>query len=115
MTSVVAVLNAGSSSIKFAVFGAEKGLPLLLRRQIEAIGVAPRLTVKGPDGTVVETLAFDARGFDHDAGTRIIIAEVRERLAGSEVAAVGHRVVHGGTLHAAPVRIDVKVVDGLAT
>ena len=81
MTSIVAVLNAGSSSIKFAVRGAADGLPLLLRGQVEAIGVAPKLTVKGADGSVLEAREFDPQGFDHDTGTRAIIGEVRERLS----------------------------------
>lgn len=110
MTSIVAVLNAGSSSIKFAVRGAGEGLPLLLRGQVEAIGVAPKLTVKGADGAVLLAQEFDPQGFDHDTGTRAIIGEVRERLAGNELLAVGHRVVHGGTQYAAPVRIDADVV-----
>jgi acetate kinase len=110
MTQVVAVLNAGSSSIKFAVRGTGSGLPLLLRGQVEAIGVEPKLTVKDPDGAVLASRAFDKAGFDHDAGTRTIIAEVRERLAGMEIAAIGHRVVHGGTRHAAPVLISAGVV-----
>lgn len=115
MTSIVAVLNAGSSSIKFAVRAAGNGLPLLLRGQVDAIGVAPKLIVKGPDGTVLLTREFDPQGFDHDTGTRAIIGEVRERLAGNELLAVGHRVVHGGTQHAAPVRIDAEVVAQLET
>lgn len=115
MTSVVAILNAGSSSIKFAVFATGTDLPVLLRGQVEAIGVAPRLIVKGPDSAAIATLDFDPRGFDHDTATRVIIAEVRERLAGNDVVAVGHRVVHGGMLHAAPIQIDAMVLAGLAT
>lgn len=115
MTRIVAVLNAGSSSIKFAVRGTESGLPLLLRGQVEAIGVAPILTLKGADGSVLDTRLFDNEGFDHAAGTRTIIAEVRERLAGNDLVAVGHRVVHGGTHHLAPVRVDPGVVAQLET
>lgn len=115
MTHVVAVLNAGSSSIKFAVRGTEDGLPLLMRGQVEAIGVAPKLTLKGPDGSVLGTRAFETVDFDHAAGTRTIIAEVRERLAGYEVAAIGHRVVHGGMHYTAPVRIGADVLAQLET
>lgn len=110
MTRIVAVLNAGSSSIKFAVRGTDGALPLLLRGQVEAIGVAPKLTLKAPDGFVLSTQVFDHEGFDHASGTRIIISEVRERLAGNDLVAVGHRVVHGGLHHIAPVRVDANVL-----
>ncbi len=109
-SSAVAVLNAGSSSIKFAVRETGAGLPLLLRGQVEAIGVAPRLTVKDAGGTTLSTQEFKAQGFDHAAATLTIIAAVQEQLAGREVAAVGHRVVHGGMHHSAPVRVDAGLL-----
>ena len=40
--SIIAVINAGSSSIKFAVFQAASTPSLLLRGQIEGIGATPR-------------------------------------------------------------------------
>ena len=46
----IAVLNAGSSSIKFALFEEDREQRLLFRGQVENIGVAPRLSVEGPDG-----------------------------------------------------------------
>jgi acetate kinase len=82
----------------------------MLRGQVEAIGVAPKLTLKGPDGSVLAINEFDNAGFDHPAGTRTIIAEVRERLAGNDLAAVGHRVVHGGMHHTAPVLVNADVL-----
>jgi len=115
MTPAVAVLNAGSSSIKFAVRGVDKDLPLLLRGQVEAIGVAPRLIVKDADGATVETREFSPAGFDHAVATRTIIGVVRERLPDYVAAAIGHRVVHGGTAHAAPARVDADVLADLET
>jgi len=113
MTSVVAVLNAGSSSIKFAVMKTERDLPLLLRGQIEAIGVAPKLTVKTSQGTAIVTHEFDKDSYDHAVGIRTIIAEVLERLPGHGLTAIGHRVVHGGEYYAAPVRVDAQVMERL--
>ena len=43
--SCVAVVNAGSSSIKFALYEAEDGLRLLFRGQVEGLGATPRLKV----------------------------------------------------------------------
>ena len=38
----IAVINAGSSSIKFGIYGAAPGLAMLYRGRIEGLGVAPR-------------------------------------------------------------------------
>jgi len=57
MAERIAVINAGSSSIKFALFEGEEE-QLLFRGQIENIGVAPKLTAEDPDGKkVVEKIS----------------------------------------------------------
>jgi acetate kinase len=105
-----AVLNAGSSSIKFALYeGADE---LLFRGQIERIGAAPRLLAHDAAGKSVAEQSWPA--LDHRAATREIVRVVSELLAGTPVRAVGHRVVHGGTHYAAPVRIDAEVLQKLA-
>ena len=50
MAECIAVMNAGSSSIKFALFQHSSDNELLFGGQVEQIGVAPRLTVKDSDG-----------------------------------------------------------------
>lgn len=109
------VLNAGSSSIKFAVRGAGPELALMFRGQVEAIGVAPRLEIKDASGAQLGEQKWRAAGFDHDAATRAIIAVIQAQLGAGEIAAVGHRVVHGGTRHAAPERVDAALLADLET
>jgi acetate kinase len=109
------VLNAGSSSIKFAVRGAAPELALIFRGQVEAIGVAPRLELKDADGAQLHEQKWQAAGFDHAAATRAIIAAVQTQLGTGAIAAVGHRVVHGGTRHAAPERVDAALLADLET
>lgn len=109
------VLNAGSSSIKFAIHGADPALPLLFRGQVEAIGVAPRLTLEDADGAQLGEQGWEAAGFDHAAATRAIIAAIGSRLGGGALAGVGHRVVHGGTRHLAPKRVDAALLADLET
>jgi len=111
----VGVLNAGSSSIKFAVRGVGADRPLQLRGQVEGIGVAPRLVLRDAGGSVLREQQWDAAGFDHTDATREIIALVNARLGKGALAAVGHRVVHGGTHHAAPRRIDAQLLAELKT
>ncbi|RYD91140.1 MAG: acetate kinase, partial [Sphingomonadales bacterium] len=115
MSGCIAVINAGSSSIKCAVFEAGGDEKLLFKGQIEQIGVAPRMKISGPDGTVLAEQSWAAEGFDHHAGTREILQTAIRLLDGKQVKAVGHRVVHGGTDFAAPIRIDDKVIATLRT
>lgn len=112
---VVAVLNAGSSSIKFAVYETAEDLPLLLRGQVEAIGVAPILTLRDAAGGTLDRRPFDPAGFDHAHATRAILEDLRTRLQGRALAGAGHRVVHGGTRHAAPARVTPDLLSDLET
>ena len=111
----IAVINAGSSSVKFALYDAAKDERCLFRGQVEGIGVAPRLKVASDDGFIVEQRDFGAaQGFDHGAAMREIIATGRALLREEPVAAFGHRVVHGGVKYDAPVRVNEAVLNDLA-
>jgi acetate kinase len=110
----LAVLNAGSSSIKFALYEVASDHALLFRGQIEGIGLAPHLKVIDGAGTIVAERRWADRRLDHHGATSEILEVGRELLAGRPVAAFGHRVVHGGTHFGGPVRIDVAVRAELA-
>jgi acetate kinase len=114
MSDCIAILNAGSSSIKFAVYGVGPEKPALFRGQIEKIGVAPRLRIVNAEGQSVAENSWPAEGFTHHTGTKVILEAVRGLLKDAHVAAVGHRVVHGGMDYAAPVRVDASVLAALA-
>lgn len=110
----IAVLNAGSSSIKFALYDATPEETLLFRGQIESIGLAPHLkAVDGSGATVAERRWSDSK-LDHHTATDEILKLGRELLAGRPVLGFGHRVVHGGTRFARPVRVDREVMAELA-
>lgn len=110
----IAVLNAGSSSIKFALYDQGLAGALLFRGQVERIGQTPRLEAKDAAGKVVTERNWPEGKLDHEAATTEIIALGRELLHGRPVVAFGHRVVHGGTEFSAPVLIDDKVLAKLA-
>ena len=114
MSGCIAVLNAGSSSIKFALYEAGAAPALLFRGQIESIGLSPHLTVASPDGERTVERNWPGEGIDHRAATHEIIHTARELLEGRVVAAVGHRVVHGGIKYAEPIRVDAGVIASLA-
>ena len=115
MDSAIAVLNAGSSSVKFSLF-AQGGddLDMVVRGQADAIHTAPRFVVKDAAGqTLVSRSWDDGASFGHGGALEQIVDFLRERLDGSGLAGVGHRVVHGGLQYAAPVRVDAKVLHDL--
>jgi acetate kinase len=113
MSERIAVFNSGSSSIKFALY--EMGPPeaTLFRGQIEQIGISPKLRVTNAGGAIVEQSEWPAKELDHRLGTREILLVATRLLGGAPVAAVGHRIAHGGTEYAAPTRINAQVMAGL--
>ena len=109
MDSVILTLNAGSSSLKFAAFRLAKGggPNLLASGQIEGIGATAKGAVETASGETAE-LSFDRSHapVDHAAAMGAILDWLRQAGYDSSVAAVGHRIVHGGPDYAEPVRID---------
>ena len=107
----ILVINCGSSSIKYRLFAMPEG-ETLAAGLVERIGESQarhRHTNKGA-GTQQNTGLQIA---DHRAGLTRIVATLRSSGAItelSELAAIGHRVVHGGELFRTPVRIDETVV-----
>src|SRR6056297_1990594 len=92
----VLVLNAGSSSIKFALF--DDTLSETLSGMAEAIGGASKLRV----GDDTRDVALP----DHAAALRAILAALAERgITPDKLRAVGHRVVHGGAHLTHPMRV----------
>ncbi len=115
MTSAIAVLNAGSSSVKFSVF-VESGpeLQLQLRGQVEALFTAPRFIATGADGAVLAERAWgDGARLGHDGALDHLLGFLRERMDAVTLTGVGHRVVHGGLDYAQPVRIDAQALADL--
>ena len=111
----ILVVNAGSSSLKFQVFGIQ-GADLVrqLRGQVDGIGVRPRLRATGPDGAVLVDRDFTPEALP-DLPAAIGEARAWLRESGqAELAAIGHRVVHGGPEYSTPVIIDPEVLDLLA-
>src|SRR3954447_3529945 len=113
MSGCIAVINAGSSSVKFALFQASDNADVLFRGQVEGIGLSPHLKVSNGRGEVVAEHTWSAAGFDHDAATREILATGARLLAGTPVVGIGHRIVHGGMKYNAPVRLDATVLADL--
>lgn len=111
MDGCVAVINAGSSSIKFAIYGVPQSL--MFRGQIEQIGLSPRLHVVDAEKRTVTERHWHPQELDHRSATREILETAVGLIDGASVAGIGHRVVHGGVNYTAPVRIDDGVMAAL--
>ncbi len=114
MSDAILVINAGSSSIKFALFAAdvEPESGAVLRGQVENIGTAPALKAQRRDGSVIAKQAPAGT-----AGTvpslAFLLDWLKLSLSEHRLAGAGHRVVHGGENHSMPVRIDDGVIGSL--
>jgi acetate kinase len=114
MPAAILVLNAGSSSLKFAVFGAGAGLPLRLAGNLEELQGHARFRAQDGQGAVVDTHAWpETQPPGHDGAIAFLLDWLQARLEGDRLAAVGHRVVHGGVDYAAPVRVTPTVLAAL--
>ena len=110
----IAVINAGSSSIKFAVFNDDEGAQsLIFRGQIEKIGVAPALNVEGPGGETLMQTEWGPGEINHRSGTKVILQTAISLLGGEAVEGIGHRVVHGGTRFTSPTPVTKDVLSAL--
>ncbi len=115
MADAIAVLNAGSSSVKFSLFVARSGdLELHVRGQIEGIDAAPHFMAKGRDGAPTTEKSWPAgTQLGHDGALDHLIGFLHAELAGDHLVGVGHRVVHGGPDYAQPVVVDATVAAAL--
>src|ERR1044072_3155372 len=111
MAEAIAVLNAGSSSIKFSLFVTRNSdLDLELRGQVEGIYHAPHFLAKTPDRTMAaEKFWASGIALGHDGALDHLIAFLRSELAHDHLIGVGHRVVHGGPEFKGPVLVDTSV------
>jgi acetate kinase len=113
MSRAVLGLNAGSSSLKFALFEIEAadGVRPMARGEIEGIGTSPHLIARDPAGAVLTERRWpDGAAMTHEAFFDALFAWVEAHLDGDALAAVGHRVVHGGAAFVAPVLVDDEVL-----
>ena len=106
----ILALNAGSSSIKFALFA--HGPVRAAHGAIAGIGTAPRFTAAAADGSALADRALPA-GATHEALLGTLLDFVATHLPEAKLEAVGHRVVHGGADFAAPVRVTPAVLAAL--
>jgi acetate kinase len=112
MTGRLLVLNAGSSSLKFALFDPGSRPVRLAAGNLSRIGSVPWLKL-----SIGDKVAQERAGAQGPIDLRAAAALVFDALTAEGllegIGAVGHRIVHGGATFTAPVRLDDAVLDQL--
>ncbi len=110
----VLVVNAGSSSLKYQLFDTVSG-SVLAKGICERIGIDGRIEHKLPSG---EKLKKDIPMPDHAVATEIVLSYLTDPETGcikdvSEIEAIGHRIVHGGTYFTESALVTPEVIEKL--
>ncbi|MGN1035165.1 MAG: acetate/propionate family kinase [Rhodocyclaceae bacterium] len=119
MSKAILTVNAGSSSIKFALFPLAKPISqkAFVSGQIDGIGAdETKLIAKNQEGEKIvnRTLAgVDGGKVTHDSAFNDLFTWFTETYKEFEIVAVGHRVVHGGELYSKPTLIKPDVMKHL--
>lgn len=112
MNSQILVLNAGSSSIKFAVFSDELPLKRSVLGMVSGIGSAAVFSARNETGPLPGTLP--AGPLDHETALAWLFEWLETGNHVCRLIGAGHRVVHGGDRHDAPVIVDDAGIAELA-
>src|SRR5664279_3854418 len=116
MKQGILTINAGSSSIKFALFPlAHPILPVAeVSGQIDGIGAEnTELVAKNRAGKLI---AENSLGHvNHDQAFDALLKWFMATHAGWEIVAVGHRVVHGGEHYSKPIVVTPHVLTRLTS
>jgi acetate kinase len=111
VSDAILVLNAGSSSIKFSVFPGHvrpSRQDLICDGECDGIGHRVHFTANDRAGA---SLVDDylAEGTSHEDALAALLRWLEGHFQDHRLVAAGHRVLHGGSLYTAPVRIDASV------
>src|SRR5271166_5637171 len=119
MTEAIVVVNAGSTSLKFAAYQVDgpAALTLIVHGEVDGMKTDPKFVAKDAAGKKLDAHDW-GRGqeIDHRIAFKFVITWLEKAIAGVKVVGVGHRVVLGGTRFEVPVLIDPDVLtylDGL--
>ncbi|SEK84607.1 acetate kinase [Roseateles sp. YR242] len=115
----IAVVNAGSSSVKLSLFSlhadAETApgvapLRFELHAQVEGLGTSPHFEARHADGSSAGTRDWPVATLTHDRAIDHLVEFVSHEYPHLEMLAIGHRVVHGGADFDQPVVVTPEVL-----
>lgn len=118
MSGTILTLNAGSSSLKFAVFSTDETVTTpQLSGKIAGIGTAPVFGAQDAKGATLAKgpLEHLDAAFDHEHLIKLLLPWLAQHQGHEPLVAVGHRVVHGGKHFEGPVQVTDTVLATLET
>ena len=118
MKQAILTINAGSSSIKFALFPLAKPISpeAEFSGQIDGIGTsATKMVAKDRSGNRIADQAIPGEQVSHDQAFDALLKWFQATQTGWQIIAVGHRVVHGGDRYSQPTVIDATVLAHLTS
>lgn len=104
-------INAGSSSIKFALFDADS-LAHVLDGDIKRIGLSGA-TLHATGSAIAGDISREVIATTHTMAAALLMDFIEEQGLHTALLAVGHRIVHGGPVYSAPVQITPDVINEL--
>lgn len=113
---MVLSINAGSSSLKFALAKVLPGREPVRTAHgvIEGIGTAPHMVVHDIKGHILNERHWDkVPQQDHDVFLAALFDWVDTQIGPDRLIGVGHRVVHGGQHSTRPVLVNAAILDRL--
>ena len=112
MSDAILTLNAGSSSLKFALFDiANAAVHLSVKGEAEKLDSTPHFMAEDADGESLADESWPGASFDMVIGK--ILDWATSHLGRDQLLAVGHRMVHGGPDHVAPERVTPDLLKAL--
>ena len=115
MTAHVLVLNAGSSSLKFGLYQRpeQDSLALVAKGQVEGIRTRPRFRARDAAGGILADQDLGAEVRNGASALDWLAEWLASRFEHESLAAVGHRVVHGGQRYTLPTLVTPEIVQEL--
>ena len=116
MSRGILTINAGSSSIKFALFPLDHPISPLaeVSGQIDGIGAeTTKMVAKNRAGERIADQTLSGERVSHAQAFDALLKWFTATYTGWEIVAVGHRVVHGGDRYSQPTVIDAQVLTHL--
>jgi acetate kinase len=118
MSDAILTINAGSSSIKFALFTRNGAIPRQpeISGQIDGIGARPHIKAKDAKGRSLDDvdLPLESEG-QHHAALEFLVEWLHQHEAGWKIVGVGHRVVHGAQDYSQPVLLNDVIIAKLTS
>ena len=112
MTDYVLTLNAGSSSLKISLYPVDGDQPVIAG-QVERIGTNPALRAELPGGVRASHDLPDGQD-GHAGAVAAFLSLIEAQLPDARIAAVAHRIVHGGPERARSEVLTAEAIEDLA-